>query len=70
MHKTGILCIGMYMIDVIQLPDMRSIPFSMTDSPMMHMVGTTVSGVMYFNALPTSPVKKQTHIKKNNNNNR
>lgn len=46
-----------YMIDVIQLPDMRIIPFSITDSPMMHTVGTTVSGVMYFNVLPTSPVK-------------
>lgn len=44
------------MIAVVQFPDMKSIPLSMTDSPMMHMVGTTVRGVMYFNALPTSPV--------------
>lgn len=43
------------MIAVVQLPDMSKIPFSTTDSPTIHMVGTTVRGVMYFNAFPTKP---------------
>lgn len=52
--------IYIYAIAVVQLPDMKSTPFSNTDSPMMHMVGATVSGVMYFSALPTSPANTKT----------
>jgi len=46
-----------YMIAVAQFPDMRHIPFSTIDTPTMHMVGTTVKGVMYFNTFPMKPVK-------------
>lgn len=45
----------------VQLPDMRNTPFWMTDSPIRHMVGTTVRGVIYFNTLPIAPKNKK-HI--------
>lgn len=52
------------MIAIIQFPDMKTIPFSMTDTAMRHMVGTTVKGVMYFNAFSITPVKKKKKIRK------
>lgn len=46
-----------YMMAIAQFPDMKIIPFSKTDTPMRHMVGTTVRGLMYFNIFPITPVK-------------
>lgn len=46
------------MIAIVQFPDMKTIPFSITDTPTRHKVGTTVRGVMYFITLLTAPVKK------------
>lgn len=45
------------MMAVVQFPDIRNTPFSMTDNPMRHMVGTTVRGVMYFSNFPTMPAR-------------
>lgn len=45
------------MMAVVQFPDIRTTPFSMTDNPMRHMVGTTVSGVIYFSDFPTIPAR-------------
>lgn len=52
------------MTAVVQFPDMRYTPFSIIDSPMRHIVGTTVSGVMYFNAFPTHPVNQKQYKNK------
>lgn len=44
----------------VQFPDMRSTPCLTTDSPIKHMVGTTVRGVIYFNNFPMKPVNRNT----------